>query len=314
FIFAPSRIQSRQVSRAPATMTSILPPTTHHLLHEDRSRLMRSSRKIGEVVGETPLFVDLSSSSSSTTASTSARKLERTRRASEGEPQRPPSSASAATPPDIHVPSTNATARPLLYVRLPTSNETTLRTPVTPSPSPTLTVALNLTQGNEESVRRRKMAKLSRTLGVKVPPELVFSSSPSRQRRRSRQSSILESMPEKAGVKGAVSGRRRRATRSLKDSAGDRNGTSLTARHPKSDSISHGWVWVGKPTDHDSLCHEWVGLGSSVGGGDKSTILHPAVSVVRNMHRRENGWSGEWAGRVSNMDDVVRKLRGLRVK
>ncbi|KAJ6586242.1 hypothetical protein B0H10DRAFT_1961832 [Mycena sp. CBHHK59/15] len=298
---------------------------------------MRSSRKIGEVVGETPFFVDLSSSSSSTTASTSARKLERARRASEGEPQRPPSSASAATPPDIHVPSTNATARPLLYVRLPTSNETTLRTPVTPSPSPTLTVALNLTQGNEESVRRRKMAKLSRTLGVKVPPELVFSSSPSRQRRRSRQSSILESMPEKAGVKGAVSGRRRRATRSLKDSAGGSKmgrppsvaSSSLTARHPKSDSISHGWVWVGKPTDHDvpanvrvrssrataeSLCNEWVGLGSSVGVGDKSTLLHPPVSVVRNMHRRENGWSGEWAGRVSNMDDVVRKLRGLRVK
>jgi hypothetical protein len=32
-----------------------------------------------------------------------------------------------------------------------------------------------------------------------------------------------------------------------------------------------------------------------------------------NTYRKEMGWSGEWSG-ARGMDDVVRSLRGLRIK
>ncbi|KAJ7116934.1 hypothetical protein C8R44DRAFT_791664 [Mycena epipterygia] len=40
----------------------------------------------------------------------------------------------------------------------------------------------------------------------------------------------------------------------------------------------------------------------------------PHSTAPGQMQRREDGWTGEWAGAVGNMDDVVRGLRGLRAR
>ncbi|KAJ6556899.1 hypothetical protein B0H10DRAFT_2121795, partial [Mycena sp. CBHHK59/15] len=315
-------------------------PTTHNLPHEHRARLMRSTRKISEVVGETPLLVDLSSSFSTAAATTAGRKLKRPRCSVEGESHPSPSSVSTPDahlhPSNGHVSSTTATTRPVLYLQLPTN---THRAPVTPLPSPTLTVTLNLAPVDEEAVRRRKMAKVRRTLGDNVPHELVFPLSTRKRDRRSRQpsilsskqSSILESVPERARVMSAVSGRCSRA-RGLKANAGGSKvgrppsvASSRTARHSKPEPLSHGWVWVGRPTyvptvrssraSVQSLSDDWIDVGNfKLAEAADSRIPRPRASLIRATHRREEGWSGEWAGKVGNMEDVVRELRRLKTK
>ncbi|KAJ6586241.1 hypothetical protein B0H10DRAFT_2095496, partial [Mycena sp. CBHHK59/15] len=261
--------------------------------------------------GETPLLVDLSSSFSTAAATTAGRKLKRPRCSVEGESHPSPSSVSTPDahlhPSNGHVSSTTATTRPVLYLQLPTN---THRAPVTPLPSPTLTVTLNLAPVDEEAVRRRKMAKVRRTLGDNVPHELVFPLSTRKRDRRSRQpsilsskqSSILESVPERARVMSAVSG-------GSKVGRPPSVASSRTARHSKPEPLSHGWVWVGRPTYVPTVRSSRASVQSP-----DSRIPRPRASLIRATHRREEGWSGEWAGKVGNMEDVVRELRRLKTK
>jgi hypothetical protein len=43
-------------------------------------------------------------------------------------------------------------------------------------------------------------------------------------------------------------------------------------------------------------------------------IPHPRRSQLGQMERQEDEWTGQWGGAVGNMDDVVRGLRGLKMK
>ncbi|KAJ6467701.1 hypothetical protein C8R47DRAFT_1303407 [Mycena vitilis] len=254
-------------------------PTQNYLNREERTRLIRHTRKIRDVVGETPRVVDVSSI-----------------------PPPPPrhqvrqsgsKSVMAASDP-----------RPLLYIRVPDCAPTH-RAPSTPAPSPTLTVFLKLTSSTDrdDGARRRKMAKLERTLGANIPSELVFPPQDLEARRYRR----LTARTVKA---------------ECAESLSRRQSTGRKHRDTPADSISHGWVWVGKreeiPSDvrkrrqpgrvESDLPFDWDRHQEDNG-------VPATETCAGGMNRRESGWSGEWAGSdsVRNMEDIVRRLRRLKV-
>ncbi|KAJ7698335.1 hypothetical protein B0H17DRAFT_1050795 [Mycena rosella] len=276
-------------------MSNVAPLTTHRLLHEDRTRLIRSTRKIGDIVGETPYFVDPSSFPLSPKHSSSKRhKRSKDRHALDA----PASPTLPAAP----------VARPVLYLCVPESAppERALATP-----SPTLTVALNIRHAvmKDDTARRRKMAKLVRTLGANVPKELVFpppSANEVRRLKRLTARTTMSDRTQRPESVGAVQPPRRRS-----------GVPDAPRRHSKVDSISHGWVWVGSreeiPSDVLARAQPDSGLPSDWMSVSKP-VESPTVTTIRAMHRKEEGWSGEWAGAVHNMNDVVTRLRGLKVK
>ncbi|KAF7375761.1 hypothetical protein MSAN_00465700 [Mycena sanguinolenta] len=262
--------------------------TTHNLHHGDRARLIRSTRKIGAVVGETPHVADPSL------------------------PEKPKPLrerlAPVLAPPD---------SRPVLYLRVPDSPPPeSIRSVASPTASPTLTVKLNLRHNaamrDSETVRRRRIAKLRRTLGEHVPTALVFppeNTNSSRYRRlTSRTVATPKSRPDS-----------RRQSRASHISRQERS-----ALHPE--DISRGWVWVGKRDDipadvqarikrskkESGLPFDWASIGR-LRDLDEDEVPSP-TAVRRPLHRKEVGWSGEWAGSAHNMKDVVHRLRGLKVK
>ncbi|KAJ7174993.1 hypothetical protein C8R43DRAFT_596288 [Mycena crocata] len=297
-------------------MSNDVPLTTHNLQREDRTRLIKSTRKIGDVVGETPHLVDISSCPPPLPSS--SRKLRRSRQDDTQDSPSPPAFPS----PRI------ADGRPLLYLRVPDSPPADFP-PATPAPSPTLTVALNLrhiSKEKDDAARRRKMAKLFRTLGVNVPTELVF---PPQKDRLSRRLTARTLMSRTATPEPAHAHKRRSAvTPEPAHTHKRRSGVSAASRGGRAaDPISRGWVWVGRRDEipphvrvhvrgseaDPGIAGDWVTV-NGIDSEEREIPQHPAVSKLRTMHRKENGWSGEWAGAVENMDDVVRSLRGLKVK
>ncbi|KAJ7894834.1 hypothetical protein B0H14DRAFT_3426442, partial [Mycena olivaceomarginata] len=146
-----------------------IPPTTHDIPHTDRLRMMRSMRKLTAVLGETPVrggfFFHASASLSSLAL---------------------PFQKSDAP----HIPE----PRPSLVLRVP-DTFAPLPSPLSPGFSPTL---MSPTSPLEEPDRRRqRLAKVSRTLGETVPPELIFTTNPQIKRRRRASTLVLpESMLE----------------------------------------------------------------------------------------------------------------------
>ncbi|KAJ7230920.1 hypothetical protein B0H12DRAFT_220661 [Mycena haematopus] len=288
------------------TMPSIsdptpIPLTTRNLHHGDRARLIRSTRKIGDVVGETPHVADL------TPSPPAKRKPLRKRLAPALPALAPP------PPPDV---------RPVLYLRVPDSpSEESVCTLTTPAPSPTLTVALNLrpaTSSDDDTARRRRMAKLRHTLGANVPTELVYppedTNGPRYRRLTSRTLPPSQPRPDS----------RRQSRVSRRMSREERS-----AAHSETDPISRGWVWVGKrdeiPADvkarikrskkkESGLPFDWASIGRLRDLQEEEDQLSPIQAGQPRLHRREMGWSGEWAGSAQNMDEVVHRLRGLKAK
>ncbi|CAK5269097.1 unnamed protein product [Mycena citricolor] len=304
------------------------PLTTQNLKHEERLRLLRSTRKIDSLFGHTPHLVDVIGPDFEAPRPMNQRRIRR-RAAPPVEWDEPPLPTSTEV---------SAHARPVLYIRLPEPCDTPDPAPepisaVVRSPSPTLTVALKLrpivrTRKEEDALKRRKMAKLVRTLGAHVPPELVFPAVESDRRvRRLSTRTILSDVVH--------DGKRRRAADS---SAG---------------SISHGWVWVGRPEEIPSDVHiretgaeayqrriraslsgeqtEAEDEGLTMIGGSITALTADALArsgfgvpvsgtdltelrMEEMLRRRGDGWIGEWVGRVETMDDVVQQLRTLRVK
>ncbi|KAJ7032365.1 hypothetical protein C8F04DRAFT_1107406 [Mycena alexandri] len=292
------------------SMSSAAPLTSHHLEGDVRARLLLSTKKIGDIVGEVPQVVDLSAFPPSLEPVSAGVKRSRL-------PSIPPPPLSAPPPaPD---------SRPLLYIHVagsrPAADHDESTTPVT---SPTLTVALNLnrqtTKSNDDAARRRKIAKLSRTLGVPVPTELVFP--PEKKERRSRRFTTRTLLSSTQGIsKDLWLGR--------------------TPAKPKVESISHGWVWVGRrheiPSDvrqrmerssrvdagDGALPNDWVSVGKLIDVEvPDAKQLHafrenpaaPPQPQGISLYRQGKGWSGNWVGSVRDMDQVLKELRGLRLK
>jgi hypothetical protein len=65
-------------------------------------------------------------------------------------------------------------------------------------------------------------------------------------------------------------------------------------------------ILLGAPPTYDES-HEH--------GPARAHFEHIAMrSSSAELQREEDGWTGEWVGAVGNMDDVMRSLRGLKVK
>ncbi|KAF7342466.1 hypothetical protein MVEN_01836100 [Mycena venus] len=193
------------------------PPTTHALPEAQRRRLMRSTRKLGALLGETPLVVESVSTAPmswtrrhSHSVSAVAHESKRSGRVytAESDSLSRTSSLRLAKAPVVaeatsHTDSSLAppVARPMLYLSLPSSGASSPaeRTPL-PSPlSPSFISLISPTTPTPtaDTTRRRKMAKLVRTLGENVPPELVFPASQPTARRRASTLSVPESKLER---------------------------------------------------------------------------------------------------------------------
>ncbi|KAJ7644950.1 hypothetical protein FB45DRAFT_999808 [Roridomyces roridus] len=247
--------------------------STHHLLQQERSRLIRSTRKIQEVVGETPHVVAVPTSLPVASSSKWTSKITKRNRNHDA-----PGSAVEPTP-------QSDALRPTLYLSVPDASHPERLLLPTPPPSPTLTVALNLPNvadylvKDDTQARRRKMAKLFRTLGTNVPPELVFPPTSNRHGKERRRLTARTVLSDRAdSVKSGRSGRSSIRSNTNKGTAIEhwRSGLAppspapsfkerATPRGPRAaraqaqaqalfkkepvEPISRGWVWVGRAQD-----------------------------------------------------------------
>ncbi|KAF7355936.1 hypothetical protein MVEN_00922800 [Mycena venus] len=158
---------------------STLPVTTHFLKPHQRVRLMRSTRKVEHLLGETPLFVDTSSPITPTFPGPQSR---RTAAYIYVAPVRS-SSLNAYAPPDPSYTSTSRVpARPLLAVSVPAPVD--MDPPIASPASISFPTQPKSPADEERRQRTRKMARIARTLGENVPAELVFPATLSPKPRR----------------------------------------------------------------------------------------------------------------------------------
>ncbi|KAJ7032519.1 hypothetical protein C8F04DRAFT_1107129 [Mycena alexandri] len=365
--------------------TSALPPTTHALPSTHRAHLIRSTRKLGNILGETPLLLDVypsgpSHSRSSSVSSVASTDSKRTGRIFADAP-RSSSLASADVAPvpssDDSV-STNTKAksmdapRPLLVLRLASQrplSSVSIVSPRSPAFSPiTPTFVVD---------RRKKMAKLTRTLGANVPPELVFSAASDQRTSINSDSGLLMPLPGHQrstsynipGRRGSYSSAGSSALASPTREAAFSSNT-YHGGHTSGSPTSDGWVDLAQPSSYPPsprsphyaktsptwsasfaddmrvpvptspparpstttrstgdtryLSRHFQFAPSSrsaspyPGSSRSSSPYRPADEADDedehgNTHRKEAGWSGEWSG-AQGMDDVVNRLRGLKMK
>ncbi|KAK7040057.1 hypothetical protein R3P38DRAFT_2902971 [Favolaschia claudopus] len=280
-------------------MSSMPSPT---LPPAQRLRLMRSTRKLGALLGETPR-VQLSAASPPPSAFSSGKQLLRRRSST-----RPLSLSLSPTraqdePPDM---------QPMLLVHLPpltsprprrsssssSASATPTQTPLSPSFSVSLNSPVTPTFGADSAeenagTKRRRLAKLTRILGENVPPELVVSSA--------------STHPQSRG--GAGKARRRASTLGLGISSTSPRSRASTLSSPPSSPL---YIDGDDDEEHRHLLNAHPRL----------SLTPPPVAT----HREGKGWSGEWSyarnGGISSADatkedmrieDVRRQLRGLKV-
>ncbi|KAG6890850.1 hypothetical protein C0992_012489 [Termitomyces sp. T32_za158] len=168
------------------------PPTVNHLGRRERMRLVQSNRKLETLLGAAPYYLDARASQLDTPNAS-----RREGRVFDYSPVSPSSTFDAGTGRSTHPsklpskpkqgPRTLELSRPLL-LRLrsvpvsPSDNRASQSSsrcsslvPTSPLSS-TFSVDLQKLQASNIQNRRKKMAKLTRTLGENIPPELVFPS------------------------------------------------------------------------------------------------------------------------------------------
>ncbi|KAJ7070405.1 hypothetical protein B0H15DRAFT_957713 [Mycena belliarum] len=327
-----------------------MPPTTYALPQTHRAHLIRSTRKLGALLGETPLLLDtspahthgrsLSASSTSSIGSDGSIASKRSGRVFSSSPGPPRSSSLAvAEPRSPNAPRTTPTARPRLYLRLAAARPVSLlpASPLTPrfasatgggSASPrTPTFSPDLA-----AARRRRMAKLVRTLGADVPPALVFAAARKDERAPVRDSPDNPWCP----ADGLASPTREAAAMC----ADDDDDEWIDIDCPPSAYQPHAIPFPTFPSasrapsraddarflarhvrvDFDLAADSPATTPSSDCASDSDSRSESRYAgghgVKASTHRREQGWSGEWSAgtRGVGMADVVRGLRGLRVK
>jgi hypothetical protein len=216
--------------------------------------------------------------------------------------------------------------------------------------------------------RRKKMAKLVRTLGTNVPPELVFSAAPKSKEQQTAVPSPVVVPTLLASLSPAHEPIRRRlsdasiASHSL--ASPTREATiSSHAYYASSADSDEGWIDLApssyppspRSPHYTKASPTWNATRFPGGSRAPSPTTPPprpstssrSTDDVRYLsqhfefsvparansphphsrsaspsrdydesastYRKEQGWSGEWSG-AQRMDDVVKSLRGLRMK
>ncbi|KAJ7838765.1 hypothetical protein B0H14DRAFT_1081106 [Mycena olivaceomarginata] len=168
FFLLPRLLTSDYYFRITTAM-STLPPTTHALPQTHRAHLIQSTRKLGALLGETPLLLEPQghhsrNSSISSISSTTSNESNASKRSGRIFADAQPRSSSLAPADPALVSTATHAPRPVLLLRLASPRPTSMVSPISPSfqlspITPTFVVD-----------RRKKMAKLVRTLGTNVPP------------------------------------------------------------------------------------------------------------------------------------------------
>ncbi|KAJ7204984.1 hypothetical protein GGX14DRAFT_569138 [Mycena pura] len=277
-------------------MTSVL-SSGNVLPHSQRLRFIRSMKKLGDLLTDASLLVDQPVPSHTRAASASI--------------SRTPIDIT-----DLDAPHSSTPSRNLFSLRLPKALASptfhlSLNSPLTPV-TPVI---------DPEILKQRKLAKVAATFGERVPPELVFPPTPPAAR-KGRQRSSTVSAPEvprpapgpctsaASGAGATVVARRRHR----------RHARVVSLRHAVSSSSlrAHAAGPADEPFSYANLVPATLPLDLGPPSATATPVLFapdaPGWNHTRStMHRKEAGWSGEWSGRVSNMDDVVRGLRELRL-
>ncbi|CAK5265036.1 unnamed protein product [Mycena citricolor] len=267
------------------------------LLPTERSRLVRSARKLQALLGVTPEVITAAMSENNSTqhhlSPTSSEAGSSSPRAPIVSPDTLSSTSSSSSK------RLNATAgRPRLYLHLdaaPASSTTHLSAPSPPlTPvSPTLTITLNIlspappaTPGNAAAMARRRHAqKLARTLGENVAPALA--SGPE-----------LDATPSLRRSRSAL----------LKHNAGWGRPRSRAEDSEKSlPKLARSRSFVGRVMVPLSPMHDLPIRAVDLLARGDAQRLHCALQTGRR--RKEREWSGEWN---TEMRTVAQQLRTLK--
>jgi len=366
------------------------PPTNNTLDPEQRSRLLRSTRKLGELLGTTPFLLEPetedpispiprahasrregrvfhSPSSSMSYIDTSESDYILVKSSAKTAPYQyqsitPPSSrtpspmpvskkrkggpsgAEGARPPIaivFDIPGSTRTRsksvlskskeQPLLLrLRpLPTQKNIDSRINATATVDPPIPLSptaslLNMdastsTTALSDREKRKKMAKLTRTLGENIPPELVFRSSPSRRTlisvNRSRVDSLVSFQKPTKFV--SSTGVPPFAVAAAPKPSPRTEPQELKRKHrPRSLSLGTASAITGADialTRGTSLDVNPTKVPKPKEGPFVAVQEAPTHLLQQSTEwgrRKEREWSGEW--NIKDMEDVARKLRGLK--
>ncbi|KAF7288916.1 hypothetical protein MIND_01407800 [Mycena indigotica] len=262
--------------------------TAPSLPHAQRQRLMRSMHKLEAVLGETPYVVLESTSPGHHSRSFSAAPLPKMYTPNE----RTSSLRRVHSSRRAQQESVAVAGRPMLVIDVPSA---TLMSPTSLAmlnpdlaPASPLTPPADDVSPTSDAARRRKLAKVMRTLGENVPPALVFpESSPTPQtvKSRRRASTLTSQVPDVV-------------------MPSPRHNTTTMLRPPSPTPTA--------PRLSNDSQRSYTSMSSHSHSNASSGSQHSREYLVPT-HRSEKGWSGEWAGNMS-MDDVVKGLRGLKMK
>ncbi|KAJ3757093.1 hypothetical protein EV360DRAFT_71433 [Lentinula raphanica] len=318
-----------------STSSCTVSSTSNHLTPSQRMRLMRSTRKLGEMLGTTPVFD--SSSSSVLDQRPSAAPSRSSPTISLHHTTSSPRSKSKALPRPLVLslqsrPAALSSSRPPLSPTTPLS-PTSISTNLASTPS--LRREESEYQNYLQQTRRKRMAKLTRTLGENIPPELVFSHPTSRSRSPSvdaaalatftvsvkdlsseashkPQETVIPIYPQSSPVPHSPSPSAMPRSTSLRTPS-----SSFVARrmmrkgpshgHTKTNTLAHVQLVVPPPTSGRTSSDTIRSTSSSL-----STASEPTrrSGETKRTYRKQAGWSGEW--NRQDMDEVMHRLRGLK--
>ncbi|KAJ3903322.1 hypothetical protein F5879DRAFT_903030 [Lentinula edodes] len=281
----------------------VLPPTTNELTPSQRLRLMRSTRKLGKMLGTTPVINSSSEFGQHLSAS-----------------HRDTPSISlhhSSSPRFTHAPKkSKALPRPLVLSlqSLPASFS-----------SPSSYRDDHDSLDDSLQTRRKRMAKLTRTLGENIPPELVFNSQLHHSHSRSTSvetASALANLTVTANGSTEPSRHTQETLVPLRMKRLPQTPTTMSRsaslRAPSPSFVARRMMRKrhGQPhtTSHVEL--------TPSGGRKSSDTIRSAVSSCstasepghlnesKRTYRKQAGWSGEW--NRQDMDEVMNRLRGLK--
>ncbi|KAJ6611118.1 hypothetical protein B0H10DRAFT_2057600 [Mycena sp. CBHHK59/15] len=316
-----------------------LPHTSNTLPRAERIRLVRSTRKLQALLGETPQVVEAATSltqrplirSNSTSASGSSFSARRSHR------NLPPSTLTLIEP---------DSCRPHLLLHFksassPNAHKHTHSLPSTPvSPlSPTYSITLNnvslstpraISIGRSttlKDIRRRRMAKLARTLGENVPLELITESSLPPERNLYRTASIVGFSRSSTDpvLLTAKSSHTVRTNVIFASPPSALNGEGYPMS-PKSPTLGRSYstssasprsprIGVIRYPRGESVAFASADfLAAKEARDTAATRLENAVEKLNlelksGRRRKEKDWSGEWN---TEMDAVAKQLRALK--
>ncbi|KAK7018326.1 hypothetical protein R3P38DRAFT_1297608 [Favolaschia claudopus] len=290
---------------------SSLPPTTHSLPAPQRLRLMRSTRKLTALLGTTPLLVDAEEPPRTVESPLEPINSHDFRASiasvlsfADGEP--PASYNPAALVP---ITSPDFPQRPTFLLRINTApirsgrrrseSQSSWRGRPTSEPLPSPTSVTFGDDGGVDgllSARRKKMARVARTLGENIPPELVFPPNQCSPRISADSDTGSEATDEE--VKSRFSAEEIRFAR--------------IALEPLEESIPLHTAPIGPAPSkvisprQSASDRAWLPQGIRRSMSQRRRSGSHSTPVVM---RKETGWTGEWN---HNENTVVKTLRELK--